>query len=350
MNLFKKLTIAILLLITIISCESDSNQEPYLGSYANGIFVLNEGPFNNGTGTLSYIGVSNVMTHNIYQKANGEELGNIAQSMYLHDDKAYIVINNSHKVIVANRYTMEKIAVIEGTNINNPRYFVAVGNTGYISNWGDASNATDDFIAVIDLNTNTITSTISVGEGPEDMLVNNDTIYINLQGGYGQNNKLEVLNTDSNTVTSSLTIGDVPNSILKDSNGAIWVLCGGKPSWTGSETNGKLIKIENNAVTNTLDFGTGKHPQHLTISNNDLYYNLDGKVYKMAISINELNTDGITGFDGYYYSMKANDNFLYTTNAGDFSSEGTLKVFDLSTNTEAYSKTTGIIPGNIIFQ
>lgn len=349
MNVFKKLTIAILLLITFISCESDSNREPYLGSYANGIFVLNEGPFNNGTGTLSYIGVSNVMTHSIYQKANGEELGNIAQSMYLHDDKAYIVINNSHKIIVANRYTMEKIAVIEGTNINNPRYFVAVGNTGYVSNWGDSSNATDDFIAVIDLNTNTVTSTISVGEGPEDMLVKNETIYINLQGGYSQNNKLEVLNADSNTITS-LTIGDVPNSIIKDSNGAIWVLCGGKPSWTGSETNGKLIKIENNAVVNTLDFGTGKHPQHLTISNNELYYNLDGKVYKIVISANELNTDGIAGFDGYYYSMKANDNFLYTTNAGDFSSEGTLKVFNLSTNIEAYSKTTGIIPGNIIFQ
>ncbi len=349
MSLIKKAILLLTILIFVVSCSSDDPESP-LGNYENGYFITNEGPFSNGTGTLTFIGNDGAVAQNVYQTVNNEVLGNIVQSMTFHNNNAYIVVNNSHKIVVADRYTMKKIAVIEGSNINNPRYFVAVGNYGYVSNWGSASNPSDDFIAVIDLNTNTVTSTISVGEGPEEMLVHNNNVYVNLQGGFSQNNKVAVINTNTNALSNTITVGDVPSAIEKDNSGAIWVLCSGNPNYSGNETNGKLIKIENNNITTTIDFGAQKHPNHLTINENNLYYNLDGKVYTMNNTQTQLNTNALAGFDGFYYSMTAKDGVLYTTNAGDYTSEGELKVFNLNTNEFSYTKTTGIIPGSVVFQ
>lgn len=338
-----------------LSFETDGLTEvlftPYLGDYQNGYFITNEGPFGSGTGTITFVGNNEEVSHNIYQTVNNEALGNIVQSMTIYDDKAYIVANNSHKITVVNRYTMEKIAIIEGDNINNPRNFVAIGNTGYVSNWGNTSIATDDFIAIIDLETNEITGTIPVGEGPEDMLVVENKIYVNLEGGHSQNNKVEVIDTTSNTLSTTITVGDVPNSILKDSNGAIWVLCGGNPNYAvAGETSGQLVKIENDEVTTIFNFESLLHPQHLTINNSDLLYTFEGKIYTTSITATELNiSSALENLDGNYYAMKAHNGKLYTTNAGDFASEGTLLVFDLNTNSLLNSYTTGIIPGSITF-
>jgi DNA-binding beta-propeller fold protein YncE/predicted small lipoprotein YifL len=324
---------------------------PYLGDYQNGYFVTNEGPFGSGTGTITFIGNNEEVSQNIYQTVNNEDLGNIVQSMTIYNNNAYIVVNNSHKIIVANRFTMEKIAIIEGDNINNPRNFVAVGNTGYISNWGNTSTTTDDFITIVNLETNEITGTIPVGEGPEDMIVIENKIYVNLQGAHHQNNKVEVIDTDSNTISTTITVGDVPTSILKDDNGAIWVLCSGNPNYaTAGETSGKLVKIENDEVTLTFNFEGMLHPEHLTLNNNDLIYTFGGKVYTTSITATELNTTiALENLDGVYYVIKARSGKLYTTNGGDFASEGTLKVFDLETNTELNTFLTGISPGSIVF-
>lgn len=350
MKNFKNLLTLAIISVFAFSCSDDLPiDNPYLGDYQNGYFVTNEGPFGTGSGTLTFINDENEVAQNVYNTVNNEDLGNIVQSMTLHNDKAYIVINNSHKIVVANRYTMEKIAVIEGDNINNPRNFVVVENNGYVSNWGDPNDTTDDTIAVVDLTTNTITNTISVGEGPEDMLVLENKIYVNLQGGYHQNNKVEIIDTSSNTVSSTLTVGDVPVSILKDGND-IWVLCSGRPSYAAPETSGSLVKIENDQVVATINFeGTTNHPSHLTMNNNDLLYNLNGKVYAMSKTATELNTTAIDGLDGSYYTMKANNGKLYTT-ISSYGEEGTLKVFDLNTNTEIFTTTLGLYPGSIIFQ
>ncbi len=320
-----------------------------LGNYALGYFITNEGNFGSGIGTLSFVGNDGVVIHNVYQTVNGEPMGNLLQSMYFYEDNAYLVLNGSHKVIVTNRYTMEKIATIEGENINNPRYFVAIGDKGYVSNWNDPFVTSDDFIAVIDLNTNTVESTISVDEGPEDLLINDAKLYVNLQGGYGQNNKVLIIDTDNDSVITEIPVGDVPNSIKVDKNDDIWIVCGGKPSFTGNESSGSLVKISDDSVVLNIDFELTEHPEHLSInSTNDvLYYALNGKIYNM--NIESTTSTEISGYDGFYYGMSINNDKLYTLNAGDFNSEGELKIFDLNTNTSEII-TTGIIPNSVVFQ
>lgn len=348
LNLIYKLAF---LAIFLNAC-TDDDQKPDvpLGDYEYGYFITNEGPFQNGTGTITFVDDSGIVSQNVYQTVNNEDLGNIVNSMTIVDDKGYIVVNNSNKVIVVNRYTMEKEAVIEGQDIENPRFFIANEGKGYISNWGDPFDTEDDFIAVISLESNSVIGKIPVGEGPEKMVLDADKLYVCLQGGYGSNNKVVVVDTTDDSVTTNLTVGDVPNSITLDNNGDLWVLCGGNPAYTGSETPGFLYKIitENNALS-SFEFESTEHPSLLNSESGMLYYTLNGKVFQMNSSDDSLPSEGIDGLDGFYYSMNIRNGELYATDALDYNSEGTLKVFNLSSGSLLETISTGIIPGQVVF-
>jgi YVTN family beta-propeller protein len=352
MKRIPSLLIVLITLLFLTSCSDDDDPIVVpLGDFENGYFISNEGPFNNGTGSITFVGDDGTIVQNAYKSVNNEDLGNIVQSIALANQNAYIIVNNSNKIVVANRYTLEKITEIKGEDIKNPRYFVAEGTTGYLSNWGDPFDTSDDFIAVIDLNSNTVTETIAVGEGPEEMLLENSKLYVNLQGGYGQNNQVIVINTNSNLVENTIEVGDVPNSIQSDGTGTIWVLCGGKPNWTGDETSGQLYKIASSSnETSSISFGGTEHPDLLVLEDGNLFYNLNGKVFKMDSKTTSLPEQAITGWDGFYYVMKGHNGKIYATDAGDFASEGTLKVFDSSSEVLLETNATGIIPGDIVFQ
>ena len=51
----------------------------------------------------------------------------------------------------------------------------------------------------------------------------------------------------------------------------------------------------------------------------------------------------------FYYAMNINNGELYATDAGDFASEGTLKVFNLVSGDLLQTIATGIIPGQVVF-
>ncbi|MCF6350963.1 MAG: YncE family protein [Flavobacteriaceae bacterium] len=338
----------LIIMSVMLSCSSDSDDDPIpQGDYVNGYFIVNEGNFATGIGTLSFVNNDGTVVPDVYQTVNSEPMGNTLQSMYFYNDNAYLVLNGSHKIIVTNRYTMEKIATIEGTEINNPRFFVAIDNKGYVSNWGDGTDATDDFITVINLETNTVESTIPIGEGPEKMLINDAKLYVNLKGGFNQNNQVVIIDTTNNTEMSSLTVGGVPNSIEIDKNNDIWVLCRG--NYAGTDTAGRLVRIKDDAVFVNFDFGMTEHPEHLSINTakDVFYYNLNGKVFSQSIVTSP--SEEISGFDGSYYGMTIKEDKLYTLNAGNFTSEGILKIFDLNTD-ETQTITTGIIPNFVVFQ
>ncbi len=351
MNTLRNLAYLFITIVILSSCSSDDDAvEPVLplGDYESGILVSNEGPFGVGTGTISFISedFSNV-EQSIFNGVNDSDLGNIVQSIGFYGDLAYIVANNSHHIKIVNRYTFNEVGTIN-TGLDNPRFFVAIGDTGYVTNWGDTAVDTDDFVAVIDLLTNTISSTIPVALGPEKIVASGDTVYVAHQGAYGQNNLVSVINAAGNNVIKEITVGDVPNSMIL-SGSSLFVLCGGNPSFAGMETGGSLVTINlsSNEVSRTLQFGDTDHPSLLSIDGSNMYFGLNGGVYQMRTSDSSLPETSIVS--GFFYGMKAHDGLLYATDAGDFASDGTLKVFDLTDNMEIHSFDVGIIPGGIYF-
>ncbi len=348
----KHVVVFFVLTLLGVSCSSDDTDDTIIpeGDYANGILIANEGPFGNGTGTVDFIAHgSTIVQSSIYNTVNSEDLGNIVQSIAFTEEKAFVIANVSNRITVVNRYTFEKEASITA-GLNNPRYMVIANGKGYVTNWGDPVDETDDFVAVVNLETNTVEQSIEVVFGPEEILAKNNKIYVAHQGAYGFNNKISVINTTNQEVSTTITVGDVPGGLQLDTTGNLWVLSSGKPDYSGEETGGVLSKIDTNtdSVVSSFEFSATEHPSRLNFDHNKLYYFLMGGIYEMETSATSLPTTTI--MDGLsFYTMKIHEGKLYGTDAKDFASNGSLIVYDLTTKTEINMYTVGIIPGGIYF-
>lgn len=338
----------------LTSCTNDDEvTETPLGAYDNGVLILNQGGFGNGNASLSYL--SNDLTvfqNTIFSLVNPSiVLGDTAQDIGFYNDLAYIVLNGSNKIEVVNRYTMAHSATIS-TGLSNPRYIVFANGKGYVSNWGNGSSTSDDYIAVLNLTNNSLLTPIPVAEGPERMVVNNSKIYIAHAGGYGFGSTVSVLNTTTNAV-SSIAVGDVPNS-LEIANNTLYVLNGGKPSWSGSESSGSLTKINlsTDTVSSTVNFAASKHPSNLEIENGDCYFTVDSDVFKMAVTSTTLPSNPIfsTTDQGVYgvYSFAVKNNKVYVGDAVDYSSNGKVHVYSV-TGDLISTQTVGVIPAGFYF-
>lgn len=318
-------------------------------NYTDGIFVLNEGGAGSGNASVSFI-ANNTVTNNIYSNANPSlTLGDTGQSISFNGDYAYIVLNISNKVEIINNVTLQHVASIT-TGLNNPRYIAFSNGKAFITNWGNGINTADDYIAVLNLETNTIESNIAVAEGVERILEINGKLYAAHQGGYGYGNSVTVINPATSTVEETITVGDVPNSLLVR-DGFLYVLCGGKPSWSGTETFGELDKIDltNNTVVSTIATPS-QHPQNLKGGeNNDIFYTIDEAVYKADITnttlpvapLFSLSAQGVYGI----YGMDVIDNTIYVADAGNYVSPGQVYIYETD-GTPVTNYTVGVIPNS----
>lgn len=350
--------------LLLVSCSDDdnlSNPEVPLGSYDNGVLVLNQGGFGHGDASVSYISES-LSTHqnDIFALVNPEmELGDTAQDVAFSDALAYIVLNTSNKIEIVNRYTMQSVGTIEA-GLNNPRYMVIYNGKGYVTNWGAGNVTTDDYVAVIDLSSNAVVSNIPVIEGPERIIESNGTLYVAQTGGYGYGNTITAINATNNTVITTITVGDVPNAMaVKD--GSLWVSCGGKPYFAPVQTAGSLVKVNmaNHTVSTTLAFPqVTDHPSNLNIDGDNMYFTMDSGVYKMALNAATVPaTPAFSTTDqGVYgvYSFAVNANRIYVGDAGDYNSAGKVHVYADGNTGEAIgtlkqSYTVGVIPAGFYF-
>ena len=353
---FKKLAFSSLFCIAFFtSCTNDDDAiaEVPLGAYDDGVLILNQGGFNNGNASVSYLSDDlTVFQHNIFSLVNPSIiLGDTAQDIGFYNDLAYIVLNVSNKIEIVNRYTMAHVGTIS-MGLSNPRYIVFENGKGYVSNWGNIYSTSDDYLAVVNLANNTVSTSIPVAEGPERMVVNNSKIYVAHLGGLGYGSSVSVVNTSTNSVTS-IAVGDVPNS-LELVGSDLYVISGGKPSWSGTETLGMLTKINlsTDSVSSAISFAAGLHPSNLDIENDQLYYTIDSDVFKTALSATTLPTTPIfsTTDQGVYgvYSFAVRNNKVYVGDAVDYSSNGKVYVYTV-TGDLVSTKTVGVIPAGFYF-
>ena len=340
--------------IFFVSCnnDDDTNDVPQ-GAYDNGVLILNEGGFMAGNASVSYLSEGMQLQNNIYGINNsGNVLGDTGQDIGLNGDYAYIVLNFSNKIEVVNRYTFAHVATIEDDLIN-PRYIAFEGGKAYVTNWGDGTSTSDDYVAVINLATNLVTVKIPVAEGPERILEEDGKLYVAHKGGYGSGKTVTVINGASNTITATITVGDLPGEIEIEDN-KLYLLNEGKGSFSGGESAGSLsvINLNNNTVASTITFPGLEHPSNLVIEDDIIYYTLGADVYSMPKNSTALPTVKLFSTSGQdvssIYAFAVEDNHIYVADAGDFASAGKVYVYSLTGALEQ-SLTVGVIPSGFYF-
>jgi hypothetical protein len=356
MNFSKIMLFTAFTISVFSSCTNDADvpaaPQP-LGAYDNGVLILNQGNFGTANSSISYLSDNfSTFQNDVFHIVNPTEiLGDTAQDIGLSGNLAYIIVNGSNKIEIVNRYTLQHIGAIT-TGLSNPRYIAFANDKAYVTNWGVAAVTTDDYVAVINLTTNAITSTIPVAEGPDRILAKNGNLYVAHLGGYGFGTTISAIDGTTNVVTP-ITVGDVPNSLVISGND-LFVISGGKPSWSGTETAGKLTKINtvSNTVTTTLDFGTTVHPSNLVLSGTNLYYTVDEKVYTIPTTATALPTttlfsaasQGVTSI----YSFEVRNNKIFVGDAGNYSANGKVYVHSM-TGTLEQTYTVGVTPAGFYF-
>lgn len=317
--------------------------------FTDGVFVLNEGGAGSGNASVTYLSDDfTQIQYDVFGNVNsGAALGDTGQSMGFHGDYAYVVLNISNEVKVVDRSTFALVATIIG--FSNPRFIAFKDGFAYVTCWGDGGDAHDDYVAVIDLATHTQSTTISVNEGPERILQVNGKLYVAHQGGYGFGNSVSVIDTASHSVTSSIAVGDVPNSIVAH-DGFLYVLCGGKPFWASTETDGALAKIDlaTDAVVSTVPFNAA-HPSNLEIAGEQMFYSVDADIFKADLAATTLPAVPLLSIapQGAYgvYGMDILDGKLYIGDAVDYVSPGKVYVYSLD-GALLQDLTVGVIPNS----
>ncbi len=96
-------------------------------AYTQGAYVLCEGNYGWGQGTIEYLDTSmpGGQTEDAYLLANGFAAGNVVQSMATSGDSAYLVVNNSNKVELIEKRTLKRLRAY--TQLVSPRFALPVG-------------------------------------------------------------------------------------------------------------------------------------------------------------------------------------------------------------------------------
>jgi YVTN family beta-propeller protein len=340
----KKLTILILFLILIVSCKKNEDKPNSSFLTGDGVLIINEGNFLSGNGSLSYYSYDSSKIYNdLFSDVNGRPLGDVPNSIEIYGDLAYIVVNNSGKIEVIKKSTLESVKTIPG--LISPR------NIGFVnSSKAYVTSMYSDSLVIINLTDNSISGYVNLRRSSESIIISGDKAFV---ASWVGGNEVMVINDVTDEVADSIEVGIEPESMVIDHNNMLWVLCNG--GWA-RENFAELDGI--NTVTNSIEksflFPTKQaSPTCLRIDGNgeNLYY-LENGVQKLSITDSELPAEAfIPQTTHYFYKFGINplNSDVFVTDAVDYLQNGYLLYYS---NQGALISTqlADIIPGSMCFK
>lgn len=334
--------------VFLASCKKD---QPPVKSVFNGtitsgqrVFISCEGTFPQNLAAVSlYDAASGNVIEDIYRpNNNNQSLGDVCQSVYIHNNSLYAVVNNSAKVVVLDKETFQKTGTISG--LQSPRYLLPVSNNkAYVSDLH--ANA----INIVDLTSNVKIGSIPCSGWTEEMALSYGKVFVcNVRKAY-----VYVVNSITNTITDSIYVGYGSTSIVKDKNEKLWVTCSGDSTKSSLPC---IVRINpvSNSVEQSFSFSHYSYsPSSIEInaSGDKLYY-LNSNVYSLDITATSLPSSplimqGNKVFYGLGINPKNED--IYVADAINFVQNGKVMIYD-KTGVFKSSFSVAIAPGGIFFE
>ncbi len=310
------------------------------------IFTLCEGNFGTPNANLWSINESDWQSEGpIYWDENSNPLGDVGQSMTIvNDEKLYIIMNNSHSIEILN--LMGSDQTFSGSihlPSAGPRYMVAneSGSTGYISCWNLSG------IIVIDLLSDTITDTISVGGMPEMMVMHDGKIYTSIAMNSDWSTSDRVISVDVSTkaVIDSFIVVPGPAALLLKDESLFIASTYYDANWNTYAGNTKIDLSSGDIITYdagiTSDFG----PDLLEI-NNQVYRIYNGGIAPLDDDLSLNPSEQIGSFPGIYSAISNGNNLYFGLT--DYVAPDDLIVTDLS-GLQLAQFNVGALPGSFGF-
>ncbi|RZK96783.1 MAG: hypothetical protein EOO62_28705 [Hymenobacter sp.] len=305
----------------LASCSSPEDEFGPLVPSAPGVYILSEGQFGQGGGTVSAYGINSktLLTDAFGSVNKSAALGDVVQDMGVANNRGYICVNASNKVEVVSVPDFSSVATIR--NIRQPRYFAATATRGYVTSWrGPYTNYAPGKVMVLDLTTNVVIDSITVGRCPEQLTVLNGNIYV--PNSY--DNTVSVIDASTNKVTSTVTVTAGPQTVVADQANNLWVLCS-QPYGATSTPPAALVRFApgSTAAQLTLPFASSG-PGKLRISPDkaQLYYGYNGAEYKMSTTATALPTTIFMRRDFNGFAIDPRDNSIYGAVSTGYTTNG----------------------------
>jgi hypothetical protein len=340
-NHFFKTLLVLIAITTFISCEDSSSDEVYIpkGEYDLGFIVSNEGNFGSPNASVSFIS-EDLLTSvdQVFSKVNSNTpLGDVLQSITFDDNYAYLVVNNSNKIEVVDRYTFKQITTLT-ENISLPKYAEVEDGKLYITNSGSKS------IVVYNVSDFSYNSTIEIKSTVDQIIIEDDFIYVQ-NAAFGFGNKITVVDIKTNTIIKTIETGEGLNS-MEEEDGILYAMHKTgvtKINTTTNEVIGEITLAGELASTSQIDIEDGI-----------IYFISGTKIYAAAKSSTEFadiplvdtKVEGPSWFVGYGFAVE-NDKIFYSDVKG-FTENSALLVYNLK-GEFLESINTGIGTNNVYF-
>ena len=271
--------------ISISFCCSNDAVEENQNNIQSFVFVACEGNFGASNGSVHYFNQSG----DVFSIDN---IGDIVQSLEVYNDKLFVIVNNSHKIIAyditENGLSLPGIEV--STNGSSPREMVIVDDHLYFTNWN-----TND-IKRLNL-FNYIISDFSTLDGkPESIIHDNGKLFVAIQmnNDYSDSNKVYQISVESGAIEQEWTVGYGPTSIIKDDNN---------------------IYVANTYYDENFNafYGTSR----LDVINDEVIINNYNEGVVCGGSIHKFSSSIFRSSDGGIVSLDEDLNFISNTKIGD---------------------------------
>lgn len=343
---FSKLFLIALSASLFVSCSNDDNDDTPKGVYDNGFFILNEGSLGQGTVSFSSDDLTS-FTKDAYTAANGSDLlGKYAQNIFFDGDRAYIIAGGSNVINVVNRYTFKLIAKIE-TGLKNPRYGVVKDGKAYVTNantYASATNPagnTDDYVAIINLSTNTYESKIDLNGTANRLVEENGKLYITEPYS---STKILIVNLATKTLEVPIEVG-YSADCLEEENGTLFVLRGA----FGERSEIIKVKLSDKSVSKVTFPASLDGASFMDIEDNKIYYVVDKSAYAINMTATTASTTAIvTANVGNLYGFAVKNNRIYIADSGDYKADSKAYIYNLS-GTLQKELTVGVGPNGFYF-
>ncbi|MBS4013738.1 MAG: hypothetical protein KGZ97_08260 [Bacteroidetes bacterium] len=333
--------ITAILIIISFSCdkESQDNDFPEIIK-GNGVFIINEGNYGWGNASLGYYDkIEGKYYHKIFEKANNRALGDVFQSISLINDELFLTINNSGKIEIVDPITIESISLIDG--LNSPRRITKISPSKAL-----VTELYNNKISVINLDNYTITDEIQVSGWTEDIVVQNNFIFISNTG----KDLVYVVDKENLIILDSIATYPMPGRMTIDRFGKLWVVCSGIPEENKS---GALhsINTENYEILETVEFAAVSFSNIAMNSAADCIYLVNNDIWKIDVSNPEFPQTSFISADGrqfYGIGIDSNNDDIYISDAIDYVQRGKIMIYNKEGNLIS-SFDAGIIPGGFFF-